>query len=123
MPRPAVFLLILGCLAPGVAAPPMDKLAKQFAGAWRLISIEGASRVDPRVSDRPSGSIMYDSSGRMAAQIAYRADRKLFANGIAAGTPAEKAAAYDGYQAYYGTYTVDAKAGTVTHHLENALTP
>src|SRR5260221_14768473 len=28
-----------------------------------------------------------------------------------------------GYDAYFGTYTVDAKAGVVTHHLESALFP
>jgi hypothetical protein len=35
----------------------------------------------------------------------------------------EKAAAFDSYAAYFGTYAVDAKAGTVTHHLENNLVP
>jgi hypothetical protein len=35
----------------------------------------------------------------------------------------EKAAAFDSYGAYYGTYTVDAKAETVTHHIEDGLNP
>lgn len=38
-------------------------------------------------------------------------------------TPEEKAAAFDGYTAYFGTYTIDAKAGPVTHHLEGNLVP
>jgi len=38
-------------------------------------------------------------------------------------TTEEKAAAFDSYAAYFGTFTVDAKAGTVTHHLENNLVP
>jgi hypothetical protein len=66
---------------------------------------------------------MYDASGHMAVQIVRMADRKPFANGITAGTLEEKRAAYDSYTAYYGTYTVDAKAGTITHHLEDSLTP
>jgi len=28
-----------------------------------------------------------------------------------------------GYEAYFGTYTVDPKRGVVTHHLESALFP
>jgi hypothetical protein len=66
---------------------------------------------------------MYDASGHMAVQIVRMADRKPFAHGITAGTLEEKRAAYDSYTAYYGTYTVDAKAGTITHHLEDSLTP
>jgi hypothetical protein len=32
-------------------------------------------------------------------------------------------AAFDNYIAYYGTYTLDLKAQTVTHHLEDASPP
>lgn len=64
---------------------------------------------------------MYDASGRMSVQISSQADRKSFGAGKA--TAEQKAAAYDSYLAYYGTYTVDVKAGTVTHHLEDRLQP
>jgi hypothetical protein len=40
-----------------------------------------------------------------------------------AGTALEKKAAFDGYQAYWGTYTVNEEEGTVTHHLEGSLFP
>jgi hypothetical protein len=30
---------------------------------------------------------------------------------------------FDSYAAYFGTFTVDAKAGTVTHHIEDNLVP
>jgi hypothetical protein len=43
--------------------------------------------------------------------------------GVASGTPAEKAAAFDSYLAYYGTYTVDARAKTITHHVEDYSYP
>ena len=32
-------------------------------------------------------------------------------------------AAFDNYIAYYGAYTLDLKAQTVTHHLETQLRP
>jgi hypothetical protein len=38
-------------------------------------------------------------------------------------TPEQKAAAFDEYFAYYGTYKIDAKARTITHHLEDANAP
>ncbi len=116
-------LAALALILPGLASPQNDKLAKQFVGAWRLVSIEGNSRVTPSTYDQPTGIIMYDSSGWMGVHIIRRADRKPFAGGINKGTPEEKAAAFDSYTAYYGTYTVDAKAGTVTHHLEGRLAP
>ncbi len=62
----------------------------------------------------------------MSAQLVAKADRKPFAafnQGRVSATTEEKAAAFDSYNAYYGTYTVDAKAGTITHHLEGSLIP
>ncbi len=122
MQRLLTFSLILLCCAAVPAAPPPNDAAKPFIGSWRLVSIEGHPRVGtPRVRDRPTGIIMYDASGWMSVQIAMKADRKPFA--AKAGSVEEKAAAYDSYVAYYGTYTVDTKAGTVTHHLEDRLEP
>src|SRR5437879_2211524 len=119
-------LVILTCILPCLLSPALgqqDQLGKRFLGAWRLISVEGESRLQPRVYDRPTGMIVYEPSGRMAVQIANIGERKRFAKGIGAGTVQEKAAAYDSYVAYYGTYTIDAEARTITHHLQDSLTP
>jgi hypothetical protein len=35
----------------------------------------------------------------------------------------EKAAALDGYYAYFGTYEMDIGAGTITHHVIGSLRP
>ena len=120
-----VVLLILLCVASTSGAPP-DDLSKKFLGAWRLVSIKGNPPGRTNVYDRPSGLIMYDSSGRMCVNIVLKTDRKPFApytKGLLSATTEEKAAAFDTYAAYFGTFTVDAKAGTVTHHLENNLVP
>lgn len=73
---------------------------------------------------------MYDASGWMAVQIATRDDRKAWTrtgnniHGVRIGrTPEEKAAAFDTYTAYYGGYKIDAKAGTVIHHLSDSMLP
>jgi hypothetical protein len=126
MGRFATFLFILSCLASTSAPPHPDELAKKFVGAWRLVSVEGNPPGRRVVFDRPTGLLLYDPSGRMSVQIVVRADRKPFApyaKGLLSATLEEKAAAFDGYAAYFGTYTVDAKAGTVTHHLEDNLVP
>ncbi len=119
-------LLILFCLASSSAAPYPDDLAKKFVGAWRLVSIEGNPGGRTNVYDRPTGLLIYDASGRMSVQIVLKADRKPFApfsKGLLNATTEEKAAAFESYAAYFGTYTTDAKAGTVTHHLEDSLVP
>jgi hypothetical protein len=36
---------------------------------------------------------------------------------------AEKSAAFDGYYAYFGTWTVDETKATVTHHIKQSLFP
>ena len=97
--------------------------AKRLVGAWRLVSVEGTSPVFKFAFDHPHGLIIYDASGRMSVQQANIGDRKPFAKSPADGTIEEKAAAFDSYGAYYGTYTVDTKAGTVTHHIEDGMNP
>jgi hypothetical protein len=126
MRRFAALLVIFVCFAATSAAPRPDELTKKFLGAWRLVSIEGNPPGRTNVYDRPSGMIMYDPSGHMCVNIVLKADRKPFApftKGLLAATSEEKAAAFDSYAAYFGTFGVDAKAGTVTHHLEDNLAP
>jgi hypothetical protein len=73
---------------------------------------------------------MYDPSGWMAVQISNHSDRKAWpraGNGLQAvrigRTIEEKAAAFDTYTAYYGTYKIDPESRTVTHHLEDSILP
>ena len=126
MRRFSAIFVILFCLAATSAAPHPDELARKFVGAWRLVSIEGNSPGRPDFYDRPTGLIMYEPSGHMCVNIVLKAVRKPFApytKGLLTATTEEKAAAFDSYAAYFGTFTVDAKAGTVSHKLENNLIP
>jgi len=125
MRRFAAFLLILFCLG-ATSAALQPELSRKFVGSWRLISIEGHPPGRTNVFDRPTGLLMYDPSGRMSVQIVVKADRKPFApltKGLLTATTEEKAAAFESYAAYFGTFTIDAHAGTVTHHLEDNLVP
>jgi len=133
MTRPHALVAIALCfgwlLLP--AQPQPDNLAKRFLGTWRLVSVKGHPAGLPNFyDDHPSGILMYDPSGWMSVQIAPHGDRPQWPrsrNGLHASqigrTAEEKAAAFDTYAAYYGKYTIDSKAGTVTHHLEDSIVP
>jgi len=118
-----VLLLLLSCVSLFSAEPGQDDVVKKLLGAWRLVSVEGTSATFHLAYDHPTGIIMYDPSGWMAVQIDVKGARKPFVNGPALGTAEEKVAAFDNYVAYYGRYTLDLKAQTITHHLEDASQP
>ena len=101
-------------------------IASEFVGAWRLVSYSavtsGGEMFYPMGPDA-RGSIVYDAGGRMAVQLGDPG-RAAFASGDpGAATDSEVRAAFDGYLAYFGTYTVDAGRGAVVHHLEMSLDP
>ncbi|MDE3155039.1 MAG: lipocalin-like domain-containing protein [Acidobacteriota bacterium] len=100
--------------------------AVEFVGAWRLISFESrdsGGRVHHPLGEDVVGQLLYDASGNMSA-ILMRPDRPRFASeDLRRGTDAEVRAAFDGFVAYFGTYTVDAEKATVTHHVRAAAYP
>jgi lipocalin-like protein len=77
-------------------------------GAWRYVgtTYDGKARDDR--GDHPPGIIIYDASGHMAVQITPVRERR-------ASAPMSQ------FLAYFGTYSIDERAGTVTHHREGDL--
>ena len=125
MSRTITLALLISAPAALIAASQAD-LAAKFVGAWKLVDIIGDAAGRPSHYDHPTGMIIYLPSGRMAVQIAATNHRQKFAPftvGTISATDQEKAAAFDSYTAYYGTYTIDAQAGTITHHLESSVVP
>ena len=98
-------------------AKTQDALRQPFVGSWRLVSIVGGDNPTNR-GTTPTGIIMYDAHGNMAVQIVPDRPRPTYT-----GTPTAEQAAerMRGYTAYFGTYTIDEKAGTVTHHRQGML--
>jgi hypothetical protein len=110
------------CTSGGVTAK--NSSAEKIIGTWKLISIEDTRPNRPENEYNPTGYIMYDSTGHMAVQITRRSDRAKFASeDITKVTTDEKAAAFSSYAAYYGTYSINEAAGTITHHVEGSWTP
>jgi hypothetical protein len=123
MNKARILMLLLSCVSLLSAEPRQDNAAQKLVGVWRLVSVEGTDPTFHFAFDHPTGILTYDRSGWMAVQIDVKGIRKPFMNGPTGGTGEEKVAAFDNYIAYYGTYTLDLKAQTVTHHLEDASRP
>ena len=98
---------------------PNGDVARRFVGAWRYVG----TRIDGGNWDRgpnPKGMIYYGPHGEMSVQVAPDVKRTRAG---AMMTPDEAFNALKDYIAYFGTYSIDAKAGTVTHHRLDSIQP
>lgn len=105
---------------------PDTDLAAAFCGTWELedsYSEKPSGRAPFPLGEGVRGRINYDASGRMAAQLMARERAPLSSRDPREVADAEYRAAYQTYTSYFGRYTVDADAGTVTHHVEGASVP
>jgi hypothetical protein len=108
----ATSLWLLGQTA--TPTPDMTNIREKLLGSWHLISRDEQD-ADGKIRTRTDavGVIMYTSDGHMSVQI------MLPEKGEAPNNPVQYQQA--GYEAYQGTYSLDEKAHTVTHHVESAL--
>jgi Lipocalin-like domain len=96
---------------------------EEFVGTWKLVSAEYRFADGERSKLYDAGILMYDAHGNMSVQLMQH-NRPAFAKSDRlGGTLEEIRSAFQGYLAYYGTYTIDEMQGAVTHHLEGALLP
>jgi len=107
-------------------------LAQNLIGTWLLTSridrtMTGERRLEPLLGEEPIALLYYDRSGHFAAQFMKR-DRTTESPGGSDAADSGAAGpnnsrARGGYDAYFGTYTVDNARGTVTQRLLGALSP
>jgi hypothetical protein len=100
------------------------ELSATLPGTWLLqsridVTASGERRVEPSLGDDPIALLIYDLSGHFAAQFMKR-DRSVVVPDFPSGAP-NNSRARGGYDAYFGTYTVDDAQGTVTQRLLGAL--
>ncbi|HUL54046.1 MAG TPA: lipocalin-like domain-containing protein [Opitutaceae bacterium] len=109
------------------AAPgPAVERKIQIIGLWRLESridmdSVGKRRLDPVLGADPLGILCF-SADRFAAQF-MRRDRSQTSPPLPAGGGANNSSAVNGYDAYFGTYTLDEATGALRTQLEGAITP
>ena len=101
-------------------------MTDDFVGTWRLLTCAGRwsdGRVTQPYGDRPGGMLVYDGRGGFAGQIMAPGRPNFAADNLLKGGDAEVRAAFEGYVAYYGRYTVDEAQGLMIHLVEGSLFP
>lgn len=113
------------------ATPAYASPTKDIVGTWRLVSFEDVEdgNIVRRFGDKPVGLFVYTNDGHVIIHIANAANPACIAPGKKSGpgkkddlalpacNPEQMQALLDGTVAYWGTYTVDAAAGEVIHHV------
>ena len=89
-------------------------------GSWRYIDTTLDGKPRPGRGSSPKGIIMYDAHGHMACHVAP--DREVTKAGKEPTGEEAKAALAD-HVAYFGTFSVDERARTVTHHRFGSIQP
>ena len=126
----ACLTLALALRAESNPGAPLER--EDLLGTWRLtrMSYSGlnGTHIDPFYQVDSSGLLIYDRSGWMSVQISSprRASGEIprvRGQRLPAATARRKAAAFDTYYAYFGTWTFDPVTATVTHHVTGALIP
>lgn len=117
--RIVICLIATTCLGCERGSP-----ADSLVGAWRLVSWEqrtASGDVSYPYGQMPEGQIVYTSNGQMSAQLMNPGGTLA---GVAVSGPQEIVSRMaENYFAYYGAYTVDESAQTVTHHVQGSLAP
>ena len=93
-----------------------------LTGEWRLVSwhlISPNGETTYPFGETPEGQIIYTGTGEMSAHLMYPGAEPGDLSGLDATEIFARVSRT--YIAYYGTYTVDAAAGTVTHHVRGSL--
>jgi hypothetical protein len=136
---PMVVLFIGGCAGishcPGESKAAAAKervysmsseIRPELVGTWKLVSFhsQGANgRIAYPFGKNARGRLIYEPDGRMAVQL-MNPDRPGFTSDDPLVTSeAEVRAAFGGYTAYYGTYSVNPDKRTIVHRIEAALRP
>jgi Lipocalin-like domain len=112
----------------GVFLPREEAVAqtpKDLVGTWTLVSItldQDGKKTD-MYGPSPQGQQILDPSGRYSLVIMHSDLTKFASNNRQAGTPEENKAVVQGSIAFFGTYTVDDAAKTLTQHVDSCTFP
>lgn len=98
--------------------------SESVVGTWRLVSIWAESangHVSYPWGQKPVGYITYTEHGRVSVAIMRGERTRTSTDRTGNLTLEEKAAAYDSFQGYAGTYEV--QGDNVFHRIEASLSP
>jgi hypothetical protein len=83
-----------------------SEAAKRFLGAWRFAGMTVDGKPGTTRVTNPKGILIYDASGHMAVHVAPDGDAMV-----------------TNHTAYFGTWSIDAQAATITHSKEGRVLP
>ena len=92
-----------------------------FPGLWQLLEFK---KQDPTTGEKtniygikPQGILVYTSTGHMSAQIVDTERQPFFSGSLSEASLEELRATVSSYSGYFGKFTVDQDAKTVTHQV------
>lgn len=98
-----------------------------FDGTWDLVNWEtmgSTGEVTYPLGQEPVGQLMYDNkAGTVSAQLVESGQHRFASDDWQEASAEEMVAAWPRYFGYFGTFTVDESAETVTHHIRSGWFP
>jgi hypothetical protein len=110
----------------GGTAGAQQKSLKQLVGTWTVVSQYTVTRGGKReelYGEKPIGRLTFDPGGRFSYILFNPARPKFASRDKGNGTPEEYAAAVQGGQAYFGTYSINDANDRIVYHIEGSLEP
>jgi hypothetical protein len=92
-------------------SPGSDR--ERLIGAWHLVHID-SPRADGKPSDtsQPIGMLIYTRDGHISVQLMYPKSASSLSNEYVRS----------GYEASFGSFTIDERTRTLTHHVQGSVT-
>ena len=121
---PAAVLFLAATALPASAQSREPQAA--LIGTWILESVVDTlpdGTLYHWMGRKPTGTITYDSRGRMAVQLRRDPPARFASDAADKATPEERRVAYDSYYAYYGRYELSSAGDSVIHYVESSLRP
>jgi hypothetical protein len=118
-------LMLLGTVE-GWAQEKGGNLKQQIVGTWSLVSQyvdQGGGKKTERFGSKPRGMAIYERNGKFVQVIVHTSLSKVASNNAMTGTADENKAIVQGSIAYFGSYTVNDKEGTVVTHVDASSYP
>ena len=113
-------------LAGGPAGAQQPSLKERLVGTWTVVSqytIAPDGKREEVYGAKPIGRLIFDAGGRFS-YVLFNPERPKFASRDKnKGTPEEYAAAVQGGQAYFGTFSVNEAGDRIVYHIEGSLEP
>ena len=114
-------------MKPDPLPPLRSDLDRAILGSWRLLSredydSEGRRIIDPIMGADPLGFLTF-APGAFAVQFMKRARGESAGSLTASTAGANNTGAVGGYDAYFGSYRVNAEKGVLTTTLEGSISP